>query len=145
MLCHGELGLWITDLFSLWGSLQMQSIPYVWNRRKNDGNCLYSQNVISVSTIVIEKEMWKRYPVSIHKADGVRGHGVTCVSDEIPQMCGTLNFLHVDQSLQVTPEKKKSNSVTVGILTSHPTGPGLLNLFCPLVPGLWDTCICTDI
>lgn len=80
MLCHGELGLCITDLFSLWGSLQMQSIPYVWNRRKNDGDGLYSQNVISVSTIMIGTQMRKRYPVSIHKVDGVRGHGVTCVS-----------------------------------------------------------------
>jgi len=126
------------------GSLQMQSIPYVWNRSKNDVNGLYSQNVISVHTIMIDTQMWKRYPVSIHKADGVRGHGVTCVSDELPQMCSTPNFVYVDQCLQVTPEKK-SNSVTVGFLTSHSTGPGLLNLFCPLVPDLWDTCICTDI
>jgi len=58
----------------------MQSIPYVWNRRKNDGDGLYSQNVISVSTIMIGTQMRKRYPVSIHKVDGVRGHGVTCVS-----------------------------------------------------------------
>jgi hypothetical protein len=106
MLCHGELGLCITDLFSLWGSLQMQSIPYVWNRRKNNRNGFYSQNVISVSTIMIDTQMRKRYPVSIRKADGVRGHGVTCVSDELPQMCCTLNFLYVDQCLQVTPEKK---------------------------------------
>jgi hypothetical protein len=106
MLCHGELGLYVTDLFSLWGSLQMQSILYVWNHRKNYGNGLYSQNVIIVSTIMIDTQMRKRYPVSIHKANGVRGHGVTCVSDELPQMCGTLNFLYVDQCLQVTPEKK---------------------------------------
>lgn len=57
MLCYGELGLCITDLFSLLGSLQMQSIPYAWNHRKNDGNCVYSQNVISVSTIVIDTQM----------------------------------------------------------------------------------------
>jgi hypothetical protein len=99
-------GLPINDLFSLWGSLQMQSIPYVWNHRKNDGNGLYSQNVISVSTIMIDTQMWKRYPVSIYKADDVRGHGVTCVTDELPQMCSTLNFLYVDHRLQVTPEKK---------------------------------------
>lgn len=68
-------------------------------------NVLYSQNVISVSTITIDTQMQKRYSVSIHKAEGIRGHGVTCVSDELPQMCGTLNFLYVDQCLQVTPEK----------------------------------------
>jgi hypothetical protein len=46
---------------------------------KNYGNGLYSQNVISVSTIMIDTQMQQRYPVSKNKAGGVRSHGVTCV------------------------------------------------------------------
>ena len=62
--------------------------------------------MISVSTIMIDTQMQMRYTVSSDKADGVIGDGVTCVSDELPQMCTTLNFLHIDQCLQVTPEIK---------------------------------------
>lgn len=46
---------------------------------KNYGNGLYSQNVIIVSTIMIDTQMQQRYPISKNKAGGVRSHGVTCV------------------------------------------------------------------
>jgi hypothetical protein len=55
---------------------------------------------------MIDTQMQMRYQVSHHMANGVRRYGVTFVDDAFPQMCNSLNFLHVYQCLQVTPQIK---------------------------------------